>query len=280
MVLAVALSALASYQLRGPARPVWPASSRHRPPRLDEAELGSRANSNLDAALSSLQEEVGESKPYLTLEERNRMLEDVREQRRSLSGPPPPPPLPTPNEKPLPGIMLNREALEVRESAPLPPPPPPSPWSSGAVPSAVPYDRMLPLKPGAGGVQRPVADPALRPPAAPYRGVTLLQFDGLERANMLLLFGLFAVGFGHSSPSVLEDGTLAGLRLASAALAAGHVLIAGYGAALAVGVVGDGDATEPASKAAPQPAVLWFVRLLLTGAGGLSKLRRVLRENA
>lgn len=199
------------------------------------------------------------------------MLAEVELQRNGGVLPPPPPP---PVEDGWGGFTLNRDVLEERLSAPVEldaPDSAPSVAPAARTATRV-YDEMLPLTPGAGGIRRPSAnEEVVVATAAPYEGVRLLQLNGLERANLLLLLYLVAAGFGSSSPQLWDDGLLFELRLGASALVLGHALIAGYGFVLIRKAAGEG------GEAPRLSAPAWALRLLLTGAGGLRTLREELR---
>ena len=96
-------------------------------------------------------------------------------------------------------------------------------------------------------------------PAGP--GVArFFRLDGLQRANSLLLVFLLAAGFGVSSGSLLDDGTIETARLAASVLCVAHVAICGYAAFFAA--------------TSGEAAVPWLLKCGLTGAGGLAELRR------
>lgn len=262
-------------------------SARHPPPRLDDSELqavGERATAALDSALEGLNAKPAETTTYLTQEEREEVLKALDAKRFGDKRPPSPPP---PADDGWRGMSLNQDVLEERLSAPVtlddrPSPPPGDAPVTSRAQTRKPYDAMLPLTPGAGGLRKPgaVGDEVAGPPPKPYMGVRALQLDALERTNLLLLLYLLAAGFGSSSPQLLDEGLMFTLRLAASALTVGHVAIAGYGAKLitdgappsaaAEGGAGDDDA-PPRSVVA---AAAWAVRLLLTGPAGLRTLRQ------
>jgi len=93
-----------------------------------------------------------------------------------------------------------------------------------------------------------------------------LFLDGLQRAEMALLIGLFAVGFGRTSAQVLEPSLASAVQLAFGALAVGHLVIGGYGGFLA-------SQAPPEQRHSPAG---WFVKCAVTGVAGLSELNRML----
>jgi len=97
-----------------------------------------------------------------------------------------------------------------------------------------------------------------------------VYLDGVQRAEMALLIGLFAAGFGRTSEQVLPPGLVAGAQSAFAALAVGHLLVAGYSVVLA--------ARAPAEQRHSPP--LWFVKCVITGVGGLRQLQQAVDNTA
>ena len=98
----------------------------------------------------------------------------------------------------------------------------------------------------------------------PFSGLgRYVRLDGLQRANALVLAVLLAAGYGRSSAGVLDLETMQTAQLAASVLCVAHLLIAGYGAFLA--------SQAPGGKQNP---VLWFVKLALTGVGGLVELKK------
>ena len=97
-------------------------------------------------------------------------------------------------------------------------------------------------------------------------GARYIRLDGLQRANMLLLLGLLSVGFGAASEGTIEASTISTAQLAGSVLVVAHVAIAGFAAFSA----------SQATQSDENP-VLWFIKCLLTGAGGLSELKRRLQ---
>ena len=88
-----------------------------------------------------------------------------------------------------------------------------------------------------------------------------IRLNGLQRANAGLLAVLLAAGFGQSSAEALDPGLVGTVQLAATVLCVAHLLIASYGAFVA--------ATAADGK---QNAGLWFVKLAITGVGGLLEL--------
>ena len=266
------------------------APQRHRPVRLDLEEVGAKAKSALDSALADLAEEGAASatKPYLTQEERDRVLAETTAKRFEGAEPPSaPPPSNLPPEVDR-GLTLSPDAIEARLSAPVAPSPPRSPSSA---PSSPRVDRPPPpefdgnvRKAGAkpltqqelgkyafeGLTPAPTGGPDYRPPPPPPPGaIRLVRLNGLERANFLLLVVLVAAGFGNSSPQVLDPELVGTLRLAAAALLLGHAAVAAFGVTRVL------DAPPPENGQEKLP-VLWGFKLLVTGPAGLLSLLREL----
>ena len=97
---------------------------------------------------------------------------------------------------------------------------------------------------------------------------SLVRLDGLQRANALLFLGLFALGFGRTSSQVLDGQVVVAVQVAFSAMAVAHLAIACYGASEA--------ARAPEGAVGPAPA--WFIKLAISGVGGLTELRRSLEK--
>ena len=289
LVLSLHLAA-AAYHPRILRASTGVAPQRHRPVRLDLEEVEAKAKSALDLALADLAEEGAASatKPYLTQEERDRVLAETAAKRLEGTEPPSAPPasnLPPEVDR---GLTLSPDAIEARLSAPVAPSPPRSPSSA---PSSPRVDRPPPpefdgnvRKAGAkpltqqelgkyafeGLTPAPTGGPDYRPPPPPPPGaIRLVRLNGLERANFLLLVVLVAAGFGNSSPQVLDPELVGTLRLAAAALLLGHAATAAFGVTRVL------DAPPPENGQEKLP-VLWGFKLLVTGPAGLLSLLREL----
>mmetsp|Transcript_65835 Transcript_65835/g.109423 ORF Transcript_65835/g.109423 Transcript_65835/m.109423 type:complete len:289 (+) Transcript_65835:20-886(+) len=99
-----------------------------------------------------------------------------------------------------------------------------------------------------------------------------VQLNGVQRISVMMLVCTLAAGFGKSSTQVLDGSTVAALQSGSLALLLAHTLIAAYGTTLV------SRSSGTAFNKPIGPAPLWFVKLLLTGAGGLQEVRRQLDE--
>ena len=94
------------------------------------------------------------------------------------------------------------------------------------------------------------------------------RFDGLQRANVGLLAGLLALGFGRTSSEVFDISQVEVVRFAALTLVVAHVAASGYGFLLA-------------SSASPRESPpLWFFKIATTGIGGLAELRRSIEKQA
>ena len=80
-----------------------------------------------------------------------------------------------------------------------------------------------------------------------------------------MLTPLLAVGFGRTSPALLDASAIGAAQAAFSVLVVAHVAIAGYGGFL-VATSGSADESPP----------LWAAKLALTGVGGLNELRGTL----
>eukprot|EP00322_Chrysochromulina_rotalis_P007030 CAMPEP_0115832914 /NCGR_PEP_ID=MMETSP0287-20121206/2903_1 /TAXON_ID=412157 /ORGANISM="Chrysochromulina rotalis, Strain UIO044" /LENGTH=258 /DNA_ID=CAMNT_0003286313 /DNA_START=61 /DNA_END=837 /DNA_ORIENTATION=+ len=125
--------------------------------------------------------------------------------------------------------------------------------------SSTPTDRLAPIPTSVTAADTPTRareEPAILP---------TLFFDGFQRAETGLLAVLFAVGFGRTSTEVLPPSLIPTVQVAFSLLLVAHLAIGGYGAFLASKV--------PPGKHSPP---LWFVKLVITGAGGFRELQRSL----
>ena len=164
------------------------------------------------------------------------------------------------------GVMLSAAAKEdkmaadlirlaAKGSAPAAPVPPPAPQSQ---PARV-GDRLSPLKVASAAE---AAGDGKQSEKGPLYGLgRYIRLDGLQRANAVLLAGLLAAGFGRSSVDAFDPGLVGTAQLAAIVLCVAHLLIASYGAFIAATAAGG-----------EENAALWFVKLAITGAGGLREL--------
>lgn len=136
-----------------------------------------------------------------------------------------------------------------------PAPPRSAPRADGASPRLLGAPLLDNVAPSAGGVESSTT------PADSGGGPKLLRLDALQRVGVGALAVLGALGYGRSSPALLDADTIGTLQGAFLGLLALHVAAAAYGTF----------ALAPRTK---QPPPAWFVKVGLTGVGGLAELVR------
>ncbi|KAL1519895.1 hypothetical protein AB1Y20_023384 [Prymnesium parvum] len=124
---------------------------------------------------------------------------------------------------------------------------------AGAPARAWQSSELPPLPLGGGGAASPSPKPE-------DQGFPFLRLDEAQRGGLLGVVLLLSAGFGRSSEQALPAEVVGSFKLAAVALSVAHLAMAGYGAFLA---------TQSGEAAAA-----WFVKILLTGFGGLSELTR------